>query len=506
MKKILFLGACLLICFCFFGCRKEEKVTERKPETVRQPVVAGTFYPGTKEELEAQIETFFQNVPEEKEEKALKILIVPHAGYEYSGQVAAFGFKQTQGKDYKKVILIGGSHQAFFEGAVIDESDDWETPLGKVGVDTDLAEKIIKESQNISFSSSVHAQEHSLEVELPFLQKTLSGFKIVPILLGETSGEFPEILAGFLAENISEETLIVVSTDLSHYPPYNVANEVDRKTVDSILSGELDNFSATISAQMEKGYPSLVTCACGHEAVKVGMVLAEKLRISDIRLLKYANSGDVSGDMSRVVGYAAIGFYQEKSKVKSQKSKGQEDLLDEKAQKEALEIARETLESYLKDGKTLKVEVENEVLNQKLGAFVTLRKNGQLRGCIGRFEPNESLWQVIQKMAISAAAEDLRFPPVTLGELKNIEIEISVLSPRRKIHDWHEIELGKHGVYVQKGMQGGVFLPQVATENNWDLETFMGTLCTQKAGLPWDCWKQEDVDLFIFTAQVFEKE
>lgn len=472
--------------------------------------MAGVFYPGAKRILEEKIDDFLKNTSEVKEKGHLRILIVPHAGYDYSGQVAAFGFKQIQGRDYKKIVLLGGSHQAFFEGAAVDENSYWETPLGKVEVDKGLAKKIVDFHPKIYFSSKVHAQEHSLEVELPFLQRTLSDFKIVPVLLGEINSKLLGILADALARNIDGEVLIIVSTDFSHYPPYEIANAVDKKTIDSILSGEVENFSATIVAQMKKGHPNLATCACGHEAVKVGMIVAYKLEISGIRLLKYANSGDLPvGDRTRVVGYAAIGFYG-RSNIKYQKSKGQNRgqkyLLDEKARKEVLKIAKETLESYLKDRTVPKIEVENEVLNQKLGAFVTLRKNGQLRGCIGRFEPDQPLWEVVQKMAIAAATEDLRFPQVGLRELKDIKIEISVLSPRRKIADWREIELGKHGVYIQKGTRSGVFLPQVATENNWDLDTFMGMLCAQKAGLDWDCWKKGKVDIYVFTAQVFEEE
>ena len=482
----------------------------KEPKIIRSPAVAGAFYPGAKKELETQIEGFFRNVPEAKEDKKLRILIAPHAGYDYSGQVAAFGFKQIKGQDYKKVVLLGGSHQAFFEGAVIDKSDVWETPLGQVAIDKDFAEKIVKACKGVSFSSSAHRQEHSLEVEVPFLQKTLEKFEIVPILLSQVSDDLLERLADALVKHIDEDTLVVVSTDLSHYPSYDVANEVDNKVIEGILTGGERALVASISAQMKKGYPNLATCACGEKAIRVGMILAKKLGISDVRLLKYANSGDVSGDTSRVVGYASMGFYKEISNIKYQMSKtqikNQKNLLDERAQKEVLEIARETLESYLKDGTVPEIGVENEVLNQKLGAFVTLRKDGRLRGCIGNFEPDKPLWQVVQEMAISAAAKDPRFSPVDLTELKDIEIEVSVLSPRKKIDDWREIEVGKHGVYLQKGARGGVFLPQVATENNWDLETFMGTLCSQKAGLPRDCWKDPKVELHTFTAQVFAED
>ncbi|GAI15045.1 unnamed protein product, partial [marine sediment metagenome] len=406
------------------------------------------------------------------------------------GQVAAYGFAQLEDV-YSTVVLLGPTHQAYFQGAVIDESDFWQTPLGRVSLDKNLARRIVESDPQISFSSQPHQREHCLEVEVPFLQRTLSKFSLIPILLGQVEKGFLEKLADVLAGNITSDTLVIVSTDLSHYPQDEIANKVDKVTIESILSGDVENFKATISAQLREGYPNLDTCACGQSAVEVGMRLAKKLGIEDARLLKYANSGDVTGDKSRVVGYAAIGYF-EKSKVKSQKK--------------LLEIARRTLESYLKDGKVPDFEVVEPKLLEPHGAFVTLRKNGQLRGCIGEFEAKEPLWKVVRRMSTEAATRDPRFSPVRLIELSEIKIEISVLSPLKKIDDPDKIKLGVHGVMIKKGLRKGVFLSQVADETGWDKETFMGQLCTQKAGLSWDCWKKGDVDIFVFTVQVFEEE
>ena len=479
---------------------KKEKKMEEKLVSLRQPAVAGMFYPGEKNILEKEIKTFLNETrPLVKKEGFLRILIVPHAGYEYSGGVAAAGFSQLEGQDYSTIILLGVSHQAYFQGAVIDENDAWETPLGQVVVDKELAKKIVDEVDGVSFDSRAHTQEHSLEVELPFLQSVLSDFKIVPILLGEVDEDLLKKIADFLSQNLQPDTLVVISTDLSHYPPYEIANQVDKATIDSILTGDPKKFGAKIEDQLKKGYSGLATCACGEKAVKVGMMLAQKLGEGKWELIKYANSGDVEiGEKGRVVGYGAIGYYQ-KLKIKNEKLKIEE-------QKTLLEIARKTLESYLKDKKTPEFEIKEEELKQKLGAFVTLREDGQLRGCIGQIEPSEDpLWLVVQRMAIEAATKDFRFLPVTLDELKDIKIEISVLTKPEKIDDPNKIEFGKHGVIVKKGIHAGVFLPQVATENNWDLETFMGQLCSQKAGLPWDCWKKGEVDIYTFTAQVFEE-
>ena len=215
------------------------------------------------------------------------------------------------------------------------------------------------------------------------------------------------------------------------------------------------------------------------------------------KLLKYANSGDVSiGDKSQVVGYAAIAF----------SSKKTDDELGLAEQKRLLEIAKETVETYIREGKTIDIKESMPNLNKHQGAFVTLKKHGELRGCIGLFEPDIPLYKVVIEMGIAAATEDHRFSPVTKDELGDLEYEISVLSPLKKIDSWEDIEIGKHGVKIVKGFRSGVFLPQVATENNWDLDTFMSVLCTQKAGLPSDCWKNDpDLDIYVFTAQIFDE-
>lgn len=182
-------------------------------------------------------------------------------------------------------------------------------------------------------------------------------------------------------------------------------------------------------------------------------------------------------------------------------------LLNKDEKEKLLEIAQTSVETFIREGKAPEFQIENPILNQNLGAFVTLKKDGQLRGCIGRFSPTDiPLYQVVSQMAISAATQDRRFYPVTNSELEDLKYEISVLSVLEKIENWREIEVGKHGVQIRKGLRSGVFLPQVATENNWDLEKFMGELCFQKVGLEWDCWKREDVELYTFTAQVFGEE
>jgi hypothetical protein len=493
------LALVVLILIPFLVTKKmKTEPTVSKPALIRPPAVADSFYPADKIELEQKIESLLKEAEKIQSEGIIKILIVPHAGLNYSGRVAAAGFKQIAGQDYKRVIILGASHQAWVNHAAVYEQGAWETPLKQTEVDQNLATIIIDPDEQIIADTSLHENEHSLEVELIFLQKVLPDFKIVPILVSQTTKELRENLARKIAQNLDEQTLLVVSTDLSHYPPYGVAKEVDRKTIAAILSGNLEEFASTITNLGSSGYPGLETAVCAHEAVKVALRVGEILKLN-YQEIKSENSGDTGGNTSQVVGYAAIAGF-------SKELPAEENQLNLETQKEALTIARTTLEAYLNNNQIPQLSAQNSVLSQPLGAFVTLRKNRELRGCIGEFEPKEPLYQVIQKMAIAAATKDSRFPPVSAKELASLKIEISVMTPKRKINDWQEIELGKHGVVIQKGLRGGTFLPQVATETGWSKEEFLAQLCSQKAGLPADCYQDPSVNLFVFEAQIFEEE
>jgi hypothetical protein len=237
--------------------------------------------------------------------------------------------------------------------------------------------------------------------------------------------------------------------------------------------------------------------------VKAVMRYVARVGATRGQLLKYANSGDTAGSKDGVVGYCAVAFSIEGGTNMPAKQSKDEEVVNKAEQQELLNLAKLTVESVVKTGK--KPDYANKMpgLDRPLGAFVTLREKGQLRGCIGRFEPDIPIYEVVMEMAVAAATQDYRFPPVSEKELDKLEYEISVLSPLRKVGSWKEIEIGKHGVEVARGMGRGVFLPQVATETGWDIETFMNTLCEQKAGLPADAWKDPKTDIYVFTAQVF---
>lgn len=475
--------------------KNNEQSFQQNSRQVREPAVAGSFYPGNEKELSLLVDEYLSNVNSPEIKGSIKAIIVPHAGYEYSGQIAAYGFKTLVGKPIKRVALIGNSHQEYFDGISVWNAGNFKTPLGKIAIDEDFADKLINSNPKIIFKESAHLKEHSLEVQLPFLQRVLSvsssrDWKIVPIILGNQGGI--DILIDALRNLINDNTLLIASSDLSHYPNYKDAQYSDNKVIQAILSGKRENLQKTISDLEKQGIPDLQTCACGQGAIEVVMGLTGG---SDVKSLKSANSGDLSrperADRNRVVGYASIAFIDNDSK------------LNEAEQKILLNLAKQTVENYVRTNKIIEIKKTNVNLNKHQGAFVTLKKHGDLRGCIGEFKADEPLYRVVINMAIAAATQDPRFNPVLEDELDDLEYEISVLSPLRKVDSWKEIEIGKHGVEIKQGMRRGVFLPQVATENNWDLNTFMNVLCTQKAGLPADCWKDPKTEIYVFTAQVF---
>jgi AmmeMemoRadiSam system protein B/AmmeMemoRadiSam system protein A len=466
----------------------------KKQPLIRKPAVAGFFYPANSEVLAGQIEELLNQAENKGLNKEIKMMILPHAGYAASGLVAATGFKSIQGKNFKNIFIINPSHQDWFSGVALDNHDFWQTPLGKVRVNQDLREKLNKEAQNIFIREKAHSQEHAAEIMLPFLQKILNDFKIIPLTVGQISKKEIFTLAQGLKKYLTEKDLIIISSDLSHYPDYETANQVDQQTIQTILSGQEEKFEKTIKNLQSQNLPGLDTCACGENAIKIGLILADLMKWKNIELLKYANSGDILEDKSRVVGYASIAF-----------SIGdKEPKLSLRAKKKLIEIARESIKACFR-GKDFEFNNIFQEIKTPQGAFVTLKKNGQLRGCLGRvIEEKQPLYKVVAEMARAAAFEDNRFTSLQEEEIEELDIEISVLSPLKKIKDpKKEIKIGQHGVVVSQGAQGGVFLPQVATENNWDLEEFMNNLCLHKAGLNPEAWKRGEVDIYVYTAEIF---
>jgi AmmeMemoRadiSam system protein B/AmmeMemoRadiSam system protein A len=458
----------------------------------RKPSFSGSFYPSGKEELKSIIDKFLKNVNYKEKIEKEKIIgvIAPHAGYIYSGSIAAYSFKLLEGLDIKTVIIIGRSHNEFFKGGIIDDREGWETPLGKVEIDKEIFEKLYKK-KNFSVNKVLLDYEHSLEVELPFLQVVLKNFKIFPVLLGDSSKENIEKIADDIYDVLKNRKnwIIVASTDLSHYYPYETAREKDLLLLETLKTKNLNLISSYLKNRKIE--------MCGDAAVFTLLKISEKFPDYEVKILNYANSGDTSGDKSRVVGYGAVAI------LKKDKKGG--DMLTENQKKLLLKIARETLQNYLSGKKLPELKIDDPVLLEKRGVFVTLRKYGNLRGCIGYIEPVKPLYIAVREMAINSATRDPRFEPVTYEELKDIEIEISVLTVPQRVKSADEIVLGRDGVIVKRGFNQGVFLPQVAEETGWTKEEFLSYLCSHKAGLPPDAWKDPKTELYIFQAEVFNE-
>ena len=388
------------------------------------------------------------------------------------------------------------------------ESGVFRNPLGDVEIDSVIANQLIKQNSAIKSYLSPHVPEHSLENQIPFLQRTLTKFKIVPVLISDQSKQNCDMLSTALANVLKDKNvLLVASTDMTHYPVYDQAVKADKFTMTALGTMNSDEMRKRFDEYMKKDIPDLLCMLCGGGAVFTVMDTAKKLGANSVKILKYANSGDVpEGLKDRVVGYMSAAFYESDKVEKKVSSNNMDAPLNEEQQKILLKLARDTIELYLKTGKKMQFETEDERLKVKQGAFVTLRKNDNLRGCIGYIIAVELLYDAIIDMAIAASTEDSRFRKVTVDELKDIDIEISVLSIPRRVKSADEIELGKHGVIVSKGLRKGVFLPQVATETGWDKQTFLEHLCADKAGLSKDAWKDKGTDIDVFTAQLFEEE
>ncbi len=460
----------------------------------RKPSVAGSFYPDKPANLIKLVNSYLNKVPEQSINGDIKVVISPHAGYIYSGPVAAYGYKTIQGKNYDAVVVLALSHFYPFRGASVFDGNYYETPLGKVAIDRESV-SIIKESSDlIDFYPLGHKKEHSLEVQIPFLQVVLgNNIKLIPIVFGDTSYETARSVAEVLARISDKKNILVVATtDLSHYDPYNIAQKKDLETIEEITKMSSQGLQSYFDQKTDR--------ACGKCPLVTALIFADLIKANNISILKYANSGDTAGNKNRVVGYVSMVIT--KQGETHMKPAGENQEFSEKSKQELFSIVRNTVRGQLTEGKVSPVESSNPQLQSQNGVFVTLHtKGGALRGCIGCFTSNKPLFKTVQEMALSSAFRDPRFPPVTLDELDNLHVEISVLSPMKKINDVNEIQLGKHGIYIKKGFNSGTFLPQVATDTGWSLEEFLGHCSRDKAGLGWEGWK--NADIFTYTADVF---
>ena len=470
--------------------------------SVRPAVWAGRFYPAHAEDLRQQIDallvkaksrpTLEHPVPH----RVPRAIVLPHAGYVYSGLSAAHGLMALPEGGIDKVVLLGPDHRVGLTRAAVSDVDAYETPFGRIPLHAD-ARKLLAETALFQTSAASDRMEHSLEVLLPYLQHRLGAFELVPVVVGRVS---PVPMARSIEGLLDERTLLVVSSDLSHYLPYEAAVARDRETLEWVKTGNL----AALMAGDNR--------ACGSVPLAVLMTIA-KARGWQPTVVHYNNSGDTAGSKDRVVGYAAIVYYG--GSMMGHDTPPAPISLDPADGQALVALARQSIARKLEKetnpavAAMLEEQLRRPVFDEPRGTFVTLKKQGQLRGCIGSLAARDPLKTDVATNAVNAAFRDPRFPPLNAEELDQIAIEVSVLStPEPLPYASGEnllkiLRRGVDGVIIKKGTRRATFLPQV-----WDQlpshEAFLGHLC-MKAGLPENAWRDGDLEVFTYQVTYFEE-
>jgi len=468
----------------------------------RAPVVAGAFYPGDPAQLKKTVAEYFAKSPAPPKLASSPIaLLVPHAGYQFSAPVAAEGYKAVA-DSYDIVVILGTAHTLAVPAAALDDVDAFETPLGDVPVDRNLTALLLKDKSLFQDMPQAHAREHSIEVQLPLLIERLKpGFKILPIVMNtEDRAVCAKVGKALAAALKGRKALIVISSDLSHYPAGPLANEVDRTTLLALERLDPDYFWLSNRLLMGRKEKNLECTYCGEAGLLAAVTAAKELGADRGVLLRYTNSADTPllGDKERAVGYASMAF------LKSGRPPSSEIPLNAGEKKTLLEEAREVIFTGL-ESKPIELPLDSDpVLNLPSAAFVTLTEGGRLRGCIGTTEAQFTLKDAVAFGAYSAAFRDSRFSPVAKEELPKIHIEISLLSPSKPVPSHESIVPKVNGVILSQGGRSGLFLPQV-WEQIPKKEDFLSELCVEKAGLPGDCWKDPKTQIRTFTVAAFEE-
>lgn len=456
-------------------------------ENIKRASFAGQFYERDPARLAAMVDdALVRTAPAAAPEGKLVALISPHAGYLYSGLTAASAYAFARRRPVETVVIIGPSHQVAFRGCSVWPDGGFETPLGTARVDKDLARAVMKAS-GFRFVPEAFAKEHSIEVQVPFVQRAFPGASIVPVVMGAQTRRTIERLADALEKAArGRDVLVVASTDLSHFLPQEEAEARDAATVSLIRSLDTE----ALIRRTEAGDNVM----CGGGPVVTALLLAKKAGRPRIEVLRRTDSSGFGGP---VVGYLAAA-------VLSDAPPGPGPLLltdDDKAA--LLRLARSSVAAFVDRREIVEDRTGNPKFLAGRGVFVTLKKRGELRGCVGFAEPSAPLGQAVIRAAALAASQDSRFPPVEPAELDDLRIELSVLTALEEVADPKSVKVGRHGLVVTQGDKKGLLLPQVPAENGWDRPTFLRQACL-KAGLPPDAWRR-GAKLQTFEAVVFHE-
>lgn len=475
---------------------------------IRDPGRAGTFYSARPAELKNNLEQLFSSAkPAAVQSGAIRAIWVPHAGYQFSGQIAANAWYSVKGISYDAVIIVAPSHSIDLQGISVGMYDAYRTPLGEVSVHRELAEKIMKQADRAVFNPEAHRFEHAVEVQIPFIQSLLPGVPVVPILVGRLdSGEAKDLARTLHAAARGMNVLFAASSDMSHYPSYDQALRVDGRVLNAVEDFDIVKIDHLTRSLLRDNTPGLTCVLCGWPALQTVMWTAKRFKAGNAEILPYANSGDISGERQRVVGYGAAVFFDKSGKTKKGRDPMESIDFSSAEKKKMFAIARSAISAALRGDPLPAADEAEDNLLLKRGVFVTLTNKGQLRGCIGNFDPAYPLWEMIARMAAAAATQDYRFAlnPVTEAEMDAISIKISILSEMKKIDSIEEIEIGRHGIWIRQGSRSGTYLPEVAVEMGWDREEFLSHCASEKAGLAPDAWKK-NADIYIYSSQIIEE-
>lgn len=490
---------------------QDRKEKRREKKVLVSPLGEMGWHVGSEASLRKEIAALAAP-PEVKPLPSVCALILPHAGYTWSGETAAYGQRAIEGSSYERVIVLGPSHRWPLENiASLPDATHFATPLGELEIDTETVEAL-RQFPEFQGDPEALVEEHSIAIEIPLLQYTLPPFRLVPILVGHLDREAEVRMAQILRSFVDAKTLVVASSDFTHYGlrfgylPFRDSIEANLRTLDLGAAEEIEKKNPDgFRAYCDRTGATI----CGR--FPIGVLLRLLPPSAQAHRLRYDTSGRKTGSYRDSVSYLTIAFtgMWEKGESIAPPSPSESQFLTEEEKKALLRLARAVLESTVRGEKLPTPESLGITLTPGLkkvrGAFVTLHRKGQLRGCIGEIAPQRPLYQAVMAHAVNSSQHDPRFYPVRPEELPEIDIEISALTPPVPVSSYREIVIGRHGMTLSKHGRSAVFLPQVAPEQGWDLETTL-TYLARKAGLPGDAWK-EGAEFTVFEAEVFgEKE
>jgi AmmeMemoRadiSam system protein B/AmmeMemoRadiSam system protein A len=437
---------------------------------IRNPVVAGQFYPASASQLRAMIETL---VDEKAEKEEVIGLLMPHAGYPYSGPVAGATVSRVKFKD--TFIIMGPSHTGMGKPLSIMTEGTWKTPLGEVEVDSQLARQILAVSRNLQEDRLAHQHEHAVEVQIPFLQYFKPDIRIVPIVLAYAGATAYKEVGREIARAIKElnrEAVIIASGDMTHYESQESAERKDYQAIEAMLNLDED--------ELTRRFEGLNISMCAHGPAVSLISAAKELGATEAELVRYQTSGDTTGDYSAVVGYAGI-------------------IIKAVKVHPLVNLAKETVETYVREGKMPPSPIDlTPEMKGKAGVFVSIHKLGALRGCIGTYEPQQqNVAGEIIINAISSATRDPRFPPIAPEELKDLDYSVDVLTSPEPVADESQLDPKKYGVIVECGWRRGLLLPDL---EGVDSASYQIDICRQKAGIGPD----EPVKLYRFEVKRYK--